>query len=161
MIYRREDKSTKAAKETWTIQVATWRDFTQLHHLEKSAFKSDDLWPFWDLIGILTLPEMVRFKAVFDDQMVGFIGGEKRPARKVGWITNLAVLPDYRRLGIARALLAECEKAFLDMRSIHLSVRLSNTAAIQLYEGVGYKLVDRWKGYYTGGEDALVFEKSR
>lgn len=156
-----EDKSPKLIKKSWIIEDAGWRDFTQLYHLEKKCFKPDDLWPFWDLIGVLTLPGMIRLKAVSEDRMVGFLGGEKQPTRKIGWITNLAVLPSYRRLGIARALLAECEKAFLDMKLIRLSVRASNTAAIQLYEGAGYDRVDRRERYYTGGEDALVFEKSR
>lgn len=157
----KEINSPEPPQNSWVIEDATWRDFTQLHYLEKRCFKTDDLWPFWDLIGLLTLPGMIRLKAVSGDRMVGFIGGEPKPARKLGWITNLAVLPDYRRLGIAKTLLVECEKAFKDMNAIRLSVRVSNIAAIQLYEGMGYRRVDRWERYYTGGEDALVLEKSR
>lgn len=156
-----ENNTPAPLQKSWVIQDATWRDFTQLHYLEKRCFKSDDLWPFWDLIGLLTLPGMIRLKAVSEDRMVGFLGGETKPARKLGWITNLAVLPDYRRSGIAKALLVECEKAFQDMNAIRLSVRASNRAAIQLYVGAGYQQVDRWERYYTGGEDALVFEKRR
>lgn len=161
VLIEKEANSHKPPQNSLIIEDATWRDFTQLHYLENRCFKSDDLWPFWDLIGLLTLPGMVRLKAVFEDRMVGFIGGETKPARKLGWITNLAVLPDYRRLGIARALLLECEKGFQDVNAIRLSVRVSNTAAIQLYESAGYRQVARWERYYTGGEDALVFEKSR
>ena len=147
------------SQKSWTIVDANWRDFTQLHYLEKQCFTSEDMWPFWDLIGVLSLPGTVRLKAVVEDHMVGFLGGEKHSARKVGWITNLAVLPNFRRLGIARALLYEAEKAFRDMKYIRLSVRASNIAAFQLYKGAGYEQVDRWKGYYSGGEDALVFKK--
>lgn len=161
MALEKENNFPKPPQKSWIIEDATWRDFTQLHYLEKRCFKSDDLWPFWDLIGLLTLPGMIRLKAVSEDRMVGFIGGETKPARKLGWITNLAVLPDYRRLGIAKALLVECEKEFQDINAIRLSVRVSNTAAVQLYEGAGYQQVDRWECYYTGGEDALVFEKGR
>ncbi|MDY6847378.1 MAG: GNAT family N-acetyltransferase [Chloroflexota bacterium] len=131
-----------------------------MNHLEKNCFKSEDFWPFWDLIGILTFPGMVRLKAVVDERMVGFIGGEKEPGRKLGWVTTLAVLPAYRRRGIAMALLKEGEIA-LGMETIRLSVRASNHAAIRLYENAGYSLVNRWERYYTGGEDALVFEKHR
>ncbi len=156
-----ENSPLRITRENWQIQEATWRDFTQLYYLEKSCFKPDDLWPFWDLIGILSLPGLVRLKAVSDDHMVGFIGGERESATKMGWITNLAVLPAYRRHGIARALLEECEQAFIDMNSIRLSVRASNVAAIHLYKNANYHLIDRWNRYYSGGEDALVFEKSR
>lgn len=156
-----ENNHPKNLRRIWEIQAATWRDFTQLHYLEKSCFKPDDLWPFWDLIGILSLPGLVRLKAVSDDRMVGFIGGERKAATRMGWVTNLAVLPGYRRRGIASALLEECEEAFIDMKSIRLSVRASNQAAIHLYQNAHYRLVDRWNRYYAGGEDALVFEKSR
>jgi ribosomal-protein-alanine N-acetyltransferase len=144
----------------WSIEPANWRDLNQLHQLERSCFTKQDIWPFWDLIGILTLPGYVRLKAVADELMIGFIGGEKDSTRRVGWITTIATLPEYRRRGIAFALLEACEIA-LGMPTIRLSVRVSNDAAIRLYERADYYPVKRWKKYYTGGEDALVFEKSR
>lgn len=148
------------AQLDWSIQTANWRDFSQLNTLERICFSSEDLWPFWDLIGALTLPGMVRLKAVVDDKMVGFIGGEREFNHRVGWVTTLGVLPAYRRQGIALALLTSCEQG-LDMPAIRLSVRASNHAAISLYEGQGYVIINRWKKYYTGGEDALVLEKQR
>lgn len=144
----------------WTISVADWRDYTQLQQLEKACFSDDDSWPFWDLIGVLTLPGTVRLKAMMDGQMVGFIGGEREAGKRLGWVTTLGVKPAYRRNGIARALLRKCEKE-LAMPAIRLSVRASNQPAIQLYEDAGYEVVGRWKKYYTGGEDALVLEKRR
>jgi len=143
-----------------SIHTANWRDFSQLNQLERVCFRSVDLWPFWDLIGALTLPGLVRLKAVVDDQMVGFVGGERDFGRKVGWITTLGVLPAYRRRGIAIALLDRCEHD-LDTPSIRLCVRVSNQAAIRLYEKSGYSVINRRKKYYAGGEDALVLEKRR
>jgi len=160
MALRDGEGQINTSAQDWSIQTADWRDYTQLNHLEKACFDSGDIWPFWDLIGILTLPGMVHLKAVQDGRMVGFIGGEREPGRKRGWVTTLGILPAYRRRGIAMVLLAECEDA-LGMPVIRLSVRASNHAAIGLYESAGYLLVDRWKKYYTGGEDALVFEKIR
>ena len=142
----------------WAIQPANWRDFSQLNQLEKACFPSQDLWPFWDLVAALTLPGLVRLKVVVDDQMVGFIGGERDEIKKVGWVTTLGVLPEYRRRGIATALLKQCEES-LAMPAIRLSVRASNQSAIRLYEAHGYAVVSRWERYYVGGEDALVLEK--
>ena len=148
------------ALNDWSIHTANWRDFSQLNQLERACFPPEDLWPFWDLIGALTLPGLVRLKAVADGLMVGFIGGERDYSRKVGWITTLGVLPAYRRLGIALALLDQCEQS-LEMPAIRLSVRASNSPAICLYEGHGYAIINCWKKYYVGGEDALVLEKRR
>jgi ribosomal protein S18 acetylase RimI-like enzyme len=147
-----------ATSMDWPIQTATWRDYAQLNQLERACFSSQDLWPFWDLLAVLTLPGLVRLKVMVDDQMVGFISGERDASRKVGWVTTLGVLPPYRRRGIAKALLQNCEEC-LGMPVVRLSVRASNQAAIRLYEKHGYGVVNRWERYYAGGEDALVLEK--
>jgi ribosomal protein S18 acetylase RimI-like enzyme len=145
---------------TFKILTATWHDFRELNQIEKTCFRPEDVWPFLDLIGILTLPGLIRLKAVDEAQMVGFVGGERKPQNRLGWVTTLAVLPDHRHRGIGRALLDACEAA-LATPAIRLSVRASNQSARVLYEHAGYRLVDRWRGYYAGGEDALVFEKKR
>jgi ribosomal protein S18 acetylase RimI-like enzyme len=155
-----EKNKSNTTSPNWDIQPADWRDYTQFHQLTKHCFDPKDLWPFWDLLGALTLPGMVRIKAMSDGRMVGFLGGEREPMKRRGWVTTLAVLPLYRRQGIARALLKAGERD-LDMPVIRLSVRASNLAAVCLYESDGYLMVDRWRRYYAGGEDALVFEKRR
>ena len=146
--------------KTWEIERALWRDYPQLQHIEKTCFSPDDHWPFWDLLGVLTLPGVVRLKAVVDEHMIGFISGERQTGRRMGWITNLAVLPPYRRLGIAQGLLSQCEEE-LGLPKIRLSVRASNLPAINLYQSNGYQEVKRWQKYYAGGEDAIVLEKLR
>jgi ribosomal protein S18 acetylase RimI-like enzyme len=156
----RVNEQDKRTSQDWKIQPADWRDYTQLQHLSKLCFGSQDLWPFWDLIGALTLPGLVRLKAVDDGQMVGFLGGERKPVKRQGWITTIGVLPRCRRQGIARVLL-EMGENHLAMPVIRLSVRASNLAAVRLYQSMGYQEVDRWSRYYAGGEDALVFEKRR
>lgn len=144
----------------WAILEADWKDYAQLSQLEKTCFRTEDHWPFWDLIGVLTLPGIVRLKALMDGKLVGFIGGEREVGKHLGWITTLAVDPTYRRRGIAQALLEQAEDK-LAMPRVRLSVRASNTGAIRLYEVNGYEQVDRWQKYYVGGEDALVLEKDR
>lgn len=76
-------------------------------------------------------------------------------------VTNVAVHPDARRRGIARALL---ESVFAHARAagsrmVLLEVRPSNTEAIALYDSFGFHVVGRRRGYYyDSGEDALVME---
>lgn len=141
----------------FSIVEANWRDLPDLRRLEKEAF-GRDAWPLIDLIGALTLPGLIRLKAVdSQNRMLGFIAGDVDKNR-IGWVMTVAVFQEYRRKGIAAALLDACE-AKLNGSSIRLSVRRSNQGAIQLYEKRGYQLVDVWSHYYFDGEDALVMEK--
>ena len=142
---------------------ASWRDLRVLRRLEKICFP-EDAWPLLDLIGVLSLPNVVRLKAISSgnpdsEEMIGFVAGDKRSSA-LGWIATIGVLPAYRRQGVAAALLRACE-AQLAVERIRLSVRLGNTSAIRLYEKFGYQRVDVWPKYYQDGTDALVFEKLR
>ena len=141
------------------IEQARWQDLNELRKLEDICF-GEDSWPLWDLVAVLTLPKIIRLKADVGGKMAGFIGGDPHPREKVGWIATLGVLPEYRRMGIAAALLEACEQA-LELPYLRLSVRRSNEPALSLYRKFGYQLVDVWKNYYHSGEDALVLEKIR
>ena len=141
----------------FSITKANWHDLNQVWALEKLCFSKDDAWPYLDLLGALSFPGLVRLKLSEGQKVIGFVGGEIKEG--VGWITTIEVHPDYQGRGFGKALLAKAEAA-LGTPSVRLTTRKSNLEAIRLYEKVGYKLVGTWKGYYIGGEDGLVFEKT-
>ena len=142
-----------------SIEPATWRDFNQLRQLERACFPKD-AWPLLDLIGVLTLPNVVRLKAMSNSQMVGFIAGDVKKAENSAWIATVGVMPEFRSQGIGKALLQSCERR-LEVAKISLNVRESNRAAVKLYEGAGYTRAGLWPTYYEDGEDALIMEKIR
>lgn len=139
------------------IYPATWRDLRGLRHLEQVCF-GEDAWPLLDLIAILSVPGVVRYKAVIEGRMVGFIAGQKRSSRDLAWIATFGVLPDFRRRGIGSRLLNTCEQ-MLEVSCIRLNVRIGNEPALQLYQQQGYHRVEIWPSYYKDGTDALVLEK--
>ena len=137
---------------------ATLRDLNALRKLERICFEKD-AWSLFDLIAVLTFPDVIRLKAVDGERMIGFVAGDPRPSQGFSWIATIAVLPEYRQKGIGRALLRACE-AQLTTPRLKLSVRISNLSAINLYEQEGYRTMNIWKAYYSDGENALVMEKS-
>jgi ribosomal protein S18 acetylase RimI-like enzyme len=140
-----------------TIQNAGIKDLNSLRQLEEICFPLDR-WPLFDLIGVLTLPGIIRKKAVEDDRFIGFVAGDVHKRQAVGWITTIATIPAYRGLGVGKKLLAACEEE-MQISTILLSVRKSNQAAINMYLNCGYTQKEIWPAYYYGGEDGIVFEK--
>lgn len=132
-------------------------DLNALRKLEQESF-GKDAWSLFDLIAILTFADVIRFKAVEDDQMVGFVAGDPHPRDGWGWIATIAVDPRYRQKGIGRALLQACESK-LGVPRVRLTVRTSNHAAIAMYEKEGYATTEIWKAYYNDSEDGIVMEK--
>ena len=79
-------------------------------------------------------------------------------------INNIAVLAEFRRAGIATALLTHvlAEGARLGARRATLEVRRSNEPARSLYERFGFIVAGVRQGYYTKPvEDALVLWRDR
>ncbi len=80
-----------------------------------------------------------------------------------GGITNIAVLPEYRKQGIGSMLMTEMIKTAvkLNLELLTLEVRKSNTAAQGLYTKYGFDIIGERKRYYSdNGEDAWIMTKS-
>lgn len=145
--------------QPYTIVPAKLNDLSALRELEKVCFPLD-AWSIFDLVAVLTFPNVVRLKAMQADKMVGFIAGDPRPSEGFSWIATVGVLPSYRQQGIGRVLLQACEDQ-LSTTSVRLSVRKENNVAIRLYRNEGYQTINIWKKYYKDGADAVIMEKQR
>ena len=105
------------------------------------------------------LAKYIVAKDMRSNRVLGFIGiwiilGE-------GDITNIAVHPEFRKLGIGEKLLSSmldlCDS--LDCNTINLEVRSSNLPAISLYKKLNFLEVGLRKGYYEDNkEDAILMQ---
>lgn len=73
-------------------------------------------------------------------------------------VLTVAVAPDARRQGVAKALL---EAAFVETRlrggnTVFLEVATGNSPALELYRRLGFVEVGRRRRYYPDSSDALV-----
>ena len=117
----------------------------------------------WPLLALLELLDRAAFGLgtgyVWREQrrVVGNVSlyrGGIHPWLGRGWlIANVAVHPDYRRRGIARAMM----QASLDMaremggRWVALQVEASNTEALALYDGLGFERYETLAQWECGG----------
>jgi ribosomal-protein-alanine N-acetyltransferase len=81
------------------------------------------------------------------------LGGAKK-----GHLISIAVLPDFRRRGIASALMRDVFKGLVDYscEDLFLEVRMSNVAAVRFYKKLGFTVERKIRRYYADGEDAYA-----
>lgn len=96
-----------------------------------------------------------------EGEKVGYATFFEDDKRKKARLITIAVMPDYRNQGLARAMLAFLEKkmAKLCLRMASLEVGVANVAARNLYLSIGYRIVGTIPDYYGKGKDALFMEK--
>lgn len=139
------------------VQAANLFDLSILTQLEKLCFPQD-AWPLLDLISCLSFPGVLRYKAVVDGKMIGFVAVDDRGDSRVAWVATLCVHPDHQGNGYAKAMLDTVE-AKTRAPYLRLCVRPTNTPAIRLYQSRGYTQIDSWHNYYNDGSEAIVMEK--
>ena len=106
--------------------------------------------------GLDARPPEVR-SSDFDPTIVGY-GGMWRMYDEAH-VTTIGVRHDLQHHGYGRILFAGLVQAAYDMGAkwVTLEVRTTNDNAMRMYEGFGFKVIGRRKGYYTdNGEDAIV-----
>lgn len=99
--------------------------------------------------------------ALKDETVVGFAVASWVAQEPVAEVECLVVDPSCRRLGIGSALIEACLAwaGNTGAKQVRLEVRVSNTAAIALYQRQGFSAAGVRRAYYTAPEeDALLLQ---
>lgn len=137
-----------------TVEKMNESHLDDVAEIENACFSHP--WRRKDLEAQLSLDTSHFIVAAVNGRAVGYMGLQIFSGE--GYVTNVAVLPEYRRRGIAETLIAAQMKN--DMRFISLEVRKSNAAAIALYEKSGFENVGIRPKFYTDPtEDAVIMTK--
>ena len=130
----------------------------QVAALEKLCFSEP--WSENSVAGELSNPLSLWLVALDGDCVVGYVGSQSVMGESD--MMNIAVDPNYRRQGVAAALVDElaCRLKARENHCLTLEVRASNAAAIALYEKLGFTQIGRRPNYYRSPkEDALILRK--
>ena len=129
-----------------------------VHSILASSFSNP--WSLDMVSELLGSDSAVCFGAVCEDKLVGYACLEW--VLDEGSLTDIAVNPDYRGRGFAKALMSELvsEAEKRDMQFVTLEVRESNISAVNLYRSFGFEDVGKRPRYYKDPvEDALLLTK--
>ncbi len=129
-----------------------------LAELEKICFSQP--WSYKSLEEELTNKTAHFFVATVDGEVAGYIG--VYIVCESCFVTNVAVFPQFRRQGVATALIkmAALTADAMGTDFISLEVRQSNAPAIALYRSLGFEEMGLRKNYYRNPtEDALIMTK--
>ena len=141
-----------------TIEKMNAGQVAQIADLEKICFS--DPWSE-NSIAFELENKLAHWLVAQEGEMVaGYIGSQTVMGETD--MMNVAVHPDFRRRGIAEALVKRLVEDLKAMEShcLTLEVRASNAPAIALYEKLGFSQIGRRKNYYRNPrEDALILRK--
>ena len=130
----------------------------QISELEKICFS--DPWSENSVASELDNKLAFWLVATEGETVAGYIGSQT--VMDETDMMNVAVHPDFRRKGIAEALVNALVENLKKMgsRCLTLEVRASNAPAIALYEKMGFAEIGRRRNYYRNPrEDALILRK--
>ena len=130
----------------------------QVAALEALCFS--DPWSENSVASELRNPLALWLVAVEGDCVAGYVGSQTVMGETD--MMNIAVHPDFRRRGVAEALVnaLTVELKRMESKCLTLEVRASNEAAKKLYDKLGFSQIGRRPNYYRHPrEDALILRK--
>jgi ribosomal-protein-alanine N-acetyltransferase len=139
------------------IRGARRADAAAIADIEALCFSAP--WSFGDILREIEENDLARYiVGTADSHVISYAGLWVVPDE--AYITNVAVHPDFRGLGIGAATvnaLIERTRSAFGVTDFTLEVRASNAAAIRLYGNAGFREEGRRKAYYSDPtEDAVI-----
>lgn len=122
--------------------------------VEQTCFSQP--WSEGSFLGELLRGDTAMFAAVSQGKVIGWAGLEYVCGE--GSVTNIAVLPDFRGNGIGEALthMLIQRSRELSLSRLTLEVRQSNSAAVALYEKLGFLHIGKRPDFYSYPREAAL-----
>lgn len=146
---------------THAIQIVPFhlRHLPRVLRIERASFGAE-AWPRKYFLEIYRDCRRFFVVAKLRGRIAGYAVAclEKRDAE----IASLAVHPDYRRQGVADALMRHAlrQLSASGVRRVELMVRTGNTAGAQLYRSFGFRRVRLLPRYYEDGGDGFLMARA-
>jgi len=152
-----EAPQTGAATAVVLIRPAEEADLESLHRVDRLVF-GRLAYPLFALRQLMDLH--IRHCLVADDgrRLVGYCMGALAAHPRTGWVLGLGVVPGARGAGHGRDLVHETVRRIVadGAREVRLAVEPENSAAIHLYETLGFRICGFHPDYFGPQGDRLI-----
>lgn len=136
------------------IKVANLDDVAEIYKIENECFSTP--WSENSIAESIENENTILYIAELDGKTAGYMGVQIFSGE--GYVTNVATLKKFRRMGVAKALIKEVMKN--EMEFLTLEVRQSNIPAISLYKSLGFVEVGKRPRFYREPtEDAVLMTR--
>lgn len=154
-LYFRPSQAEREKANKVIIRPMTMTDVPEISEIESRTFSMP--WKAADFLKMISEEYAHYFVATADEKPIGAIG--MRNIKGDGQITNFLVDVPFRRRGIGRKLLEYMlSELKAEVETFSLEVRAGNTAAINLYQSMGFIKYGKRPDFYENPvEDALLY----
>ena len=135
-------------------------DFETLYEIDQACYEPEIAYSRRELRQYMRFPGLECVVAEAEDKLVGFCLAASE--EDMGYVITMDVLGEYRRHGIASALLEAVEQrlAARHVTEVWLETATDNDAAIAFWQRHEYRKQGVRKNYYPGKRDAFTMRKS-
>ena len=142
------------------VRLASIEDLETLLGIENRCFTSDKL-SRRSFKNFIKAGSHELWVLVLNGKMLGYSLLLYRAGTSLARLYSLVLVPEARGQGYAQLFLRYTEQQAANRHCVYLRLEVNqqNSAAIKLYQSLGYKMIGELPGYYEDGGDALKMEK--
>ncbi|MFQ6011042.1 MAG: GNAT family N-acetyltransferase [Nitrososphaerales archaeon] len=137
------------------------QDIEELYEIELECF-GKDAFPLLEYQRLLYSSESIPIKAAVEGKIIGFVIGVYERSIEICTVVTLNIKPGFRKQGIGFELMKSLEDRLGTMKckEIILQTRVNNTAGLNLFDKLGFRITRRLLNYYPNGIDGFEMKKS-
>ncbi|WP_030543026.1 GNAT family N-acetyltransferase [Streptomyces albus] len=139
------------------VRTITEEDLPPLSRLDEAVF-AEHAYPYFVLRQLYDLHGDQLLVLDDGDALVGYVLVGTQSDKSRSWILGLGIDRRSRGRGFGRQLMAEALRRLraAGVREVRLTVEPANTAAVELYESMGFTRLDHHENYFGPGDARLV-----
>jgi len=136
------------------------QDLEEIYAIEIECFGNESF-SLLEYRRLLSLHNSIPIKAIVKESIIGFVIGVYQMSIRSCTVVTINVKPRFRKKGVGFELMKSLEKGLerLKCGEVILQTRVNNTAALNLFDKLGFSKTSRLLNYYPNGTDGFEMKK--